>query len=78
MEIHFKDKNTKEVIEGIKERLGGRKLGDLLEINALGDDIKVTISKMGTSTLEFSHRKNQEGHVWELSKEKLAFTHKAF
>ena len=78
MEIYFKDKNTLEVIEGIKTKLGGRKLGDLLEIEADGDDIRVTIRKMGTSTLEFSHMKSKEGHKWELSKEKLALTHRAF
>jgi len=78
MEIYFKDKNTLEVIEGIKSKLGGRKLGDLLEIEADGNDIRVTIRKMGTSTLEFSHRPGKEGHTWELSKEKLALTHRAF
>lgn len=78
MEIYFKDKNTNEVIEGIKHKLDGRKLGDLLKIEADGEDIRVTISKMGTSTLEFSHHNTKEGHSWELSKEKLAFTHRAF
>lgn len=78
MEIQFKDKDTKAVIEGIKNKLDGRKLGDLLEIEADGEDIRVTIRKMGTSTLEFSHQKTKEGHSWELSKEKIALTHKAF
>jgi len=78
MEIYFKDKNTQEVIDGIKSKLGGRKLGDLLEIEAEGEDIRVTIRKMGTSVLEFSHRDQKEGHKWELSKEKLALTHRAF
>ncbi len=78
MEIYFKDKNTQEVIEGIKSKLGGRKLGDLLEIEADGNDIRVTIRKMGTSVLEFSHREKKGGHSWELSKEKLALTHRAF
>jgi hypothetical protein len=78
MEIYFKDKNTREVIDGIQDKLGGRKLGDLLEIEAVGEDIRVTIRKMGTSTLEFSHRKEEDGHSWELSKEKLALTHRAF
>ena len=78
MEIYFKDKNTQEVIEGIKSKLGGRKLGDLLEIEADGEDIRVTIRKMGTSVLEFSHQEQKEGHKWELSKEKLALTHRAF
>ena len=78
MEIYFKDKNAKEVIEGIKDKLGGRKLGDLLEIEADGDDIRVTIRKMGTSTLEFSHQEKKDGHTWAPSKEKLALTHRAF
>jgi hypothetical protein len=78
MEIQFKDLGTREVIAGIKEKLGGRKLGDLLEIEADGEDIRVTIRKLGTSTLEFSHQKTKDGHSWELSKEKIALTHKAF
>lgn len=78
MEIYFKDKNAQEVIDGIKTQLGGRKLGELLQIEADGEDIRVTIKKMGTSVLEFSHSEKNSGHHWALSKEKLAMTHRAF
>lgn len=78
MEIYFKDKNTEEVIHGIQEKIGGRKLGDLLHLESEGSDIKVTIKKMGTSILEFSHHHKDGGHSWVLSKEKLAMTHRAF
>ena len=78
LEIYFKDKNPDEVIEGIKEKLGGRKLGDLLDFELEGSDIRVTIRKMGTSVLEFTHSQAEDGHHWLLSKEKLALTHRAF
>lgn len=78
MRIYFKDKSPEKVIEGIKEKLGGRRLGELLEIELSGEDIRVTIRKMGTSVLEFSHSNERGGHSWNLAKEKLAFTHRAF
>ena len=78
MEIYFKDKNAQQVIDGVREKMGGRKLSELLHIEADGNDIRVTIKKMGTSTLEFTHTEQKEGHHWQLSKEKLALTHRAF
>lgn len=67
-----------EVLDGIRERLGGRKLGELLEFELDGDDIRVTIRKMGTSVLEFAHSSENKGHRWKLSREKLALTHRVF
>jgi hypothetical protein len=78
MKIHFTNTEPSVVVEGLKEALGGRKLGELLSIDLHGNDIHVTIRKMGTSTLQFSHSAKGPGHTWELTTEKLALTHRAF
>lgn len=79
MNIYFENKNPQDVVDEIKASLGGRKLGDILDIALEGEDICVTISKVGKSKLKFSHSTIQNGgHKWVLSHEKIAFTHKVF
>jgi len=76
--IYFRDKAPQKVLSDIKKSLSGRKIGELLDVELSGDDIHVRITKMGTSVLEFSYNDDDDGHRWDLSKEKLAFTHRAF
>lgn len=78
MEIYFRDKGPAEVVSAITNSLGGRNLGQIMQIRLAGEDIHVTIKKVGTSNLEFSHSQDGGGHRWELSKEKLALSHRPF
>ena len=67
------------VTEAIKDSLGGRKLGDLLQVTCENPStVLVEIRKMGTSTLEFSVSPKDNGVYCELVKEKIGFTHKMF
>ncbi len=75
MKFKFPEKNTKEVIEIMEENLSGRKLGEMVSIQEKDEGIVVTISKLGTSTLEFA--KDDEGG-FALSSEKIAFAHRMF
>lgn len=79
MKLYFKEKDPNKVISDLTAALGGRKLGSLLEFSLNGKDVTVTIKKLGTSTLEFTHNPSRsDGLEWVLSQEKIAFAHKAF
>lgn len=78
MKIRFGEKDSKKIITKIKETMGDRKLGQMVDFSQEGSDIVVTISKMGTSKLIFAHKPAGEGSELTLSSEKIAFTHKAF
>lgn len=78
MKIKFKEDRPAEILEEIKENLGGRKLGKIVEFEMDGKNLKVTIKKMGKSYLEFTHAPDNGGLQWELTDEKIALSHKAF
>ena len=78
MYIEYNNGSPSEILSAIKEQLGGRKLGKILSFKLEGDDLAVTIKKMGTSYLNFKSVGNGEGIRWELEKEKIALTHKTF
>lgn len=78
MKITYKKKDPQEILSLIEERLGGRKLAKILSFKLEGNDLFVTIKKMGTSQLNFSHVENQGEITWTLTKEKIALSHKAF
>lgn len=78
MRISFKDIKPSDVLEQIREKLDGRKLGDMVHFELRGTDLEVTIKKMGTSTLTFKNVGKGDHIEWELTSEKIALAHKAF
>jgi hypothetical protein len=58
--------------------LGGRELGKMVAFDLREDQLVVTISKFGTSTLEFSCQKTKDGLEFCLGSQKIAFAHRAF
>lgn len=78
MKLSFEKDNTKDVLNSIKDVLEGRKLNDMVSFRLDGDDLILTISKLGTSTVNFKYSKNSNGFTWDVVKEKIAFSHKAF
>lgn len=79
MKINFKEQDPQKIVAELHSALGGRKLASILDLSLVGKDIHVTIKKLGTSTLEFTHNPSvKSGLEWELSAEKIALTHKAF
>jgi hypothetical protein len=78
MKISFKEANAKKILDQITEALGGRELGKMCSFELVGEDLKVIISKLGTSELLFKGTKLAAGWDFVLSKEKIAFAHKPF
>ena len=78
MKLCFENLQPEPVVHKLQEQLQDRKLGDLVHFDLSGDDIRVTIQKMGTSTLDFRHEKIGTRHEWTLTQEKIAFTHRPF
>ncbi len=79
MKFKFKDKDPKKALSSIQEKLEGRKLGEMVSLKLDGGNLEVTISKLGTSKMEFSYQEEKDGGMsWKLSKEKIALAHRAF
>ncbi len=78
MKIFFPENDPEKNVSSIEEELGGRKLGKMVKFILDDGNLKVKISKLGTSELNFSYAANGDGMTWELSKEKIALSHKAF
>ena len=78
MKIYFEEKDTAKILNNVKSVMAGRKLGEIVSFDIVGNDLKVTISKLGTSTLLFAGQDKAAGTEFSLKEEKIAFIHKAF
>ena len=78
MKFFFPKNEPEALMNQIMEELGGRELGKLLSFEVSGNDLTVTISKLGTSVIEFSGHTKDGGIEYDMSREKIAFAHKAF
>ena len=78
MKICFENKDPETALEDLQAALLGRKLGDMISFDLDHSQLRVTIKKMGKSTLEFSGQSNGGGTDWELTSEKIALAHRAF
>ena len=78
MNIFFEASSVQEVCDKIQECLNGRKLGDLVSLEAKGSELVVKISKAGTSTLTFASSANDGGLQFNKTGEKIALTHRMF
>ncbi len=78
MKLCFENLPPDQVVHKLQEQLEHRKLGDMVRFDLTGEDMRVTIQKMGTSTLDFRHKKIGTLHEWTLVQEKIALTHRGF
>ncbi len=78
MKFSFPKNEPEKILNAIIDELGGRELGKLLQFERVGSDLKVIISKLGTSVFEFKGTSSDAGLEYNLVNEKVAFTHKAF
>ncbi len=78
MKVEFPKQATSEIIALLTKEMSGRSLGDLVKLEASGQDLVVKISKLGTSVLTFTRTEAGSNAVFELTSEKIAFAHKAF
>lgn len=76
MNIQFQEKDPQVVLSKIKEAMGDRQLGKMVSFDLSGDEMVVTISKLGTSTLHFKYSQNVQGTHFVLAKEKIALAHR--
>ncbi len=76
MNIHFKDTDPNSIINKLKEVMGDRALSKMVSFDLAGNEMVVTISKLGTSSLHFNCTKLSDGCKFELTKEKIALAHK--
>jgi hypothetical protein len=78
MKIQFTKQENSLIIAAIRKTMEGRSLGDLVTIDEASGGLRVTISKLGTSTLQFDRSDEGGTAVFTLTSEKIAFAHKAF
>ena len=78
MKVDFQTQDKDKIIADIQNAMGDRALSKMVKFEMGGDELVVVISKMGTSKLVFSEACHDGGIVYTLTKEKIAFAHKAF
>jgi hypothetical protein len=78
MKFSFKDTDPAKVRDLIVNALGGRELGKMVSFDLRDDQLVVTISKFGTSTLQFKCEKTKDSWEFQLGQQKIAFAHRAF
>lgn len=76
MEVQFAEKDLNVIISKLKEVMGDRELSKMVNFDKQGDGLLVTISKLGTSTLQFDCKQTPQGCHLTLSKEKIALAHR--
>ncbi len=77
MQIQFSDNDPQAIVKKLEEAMGGRALAKMVNFDMSGNELIVTISKLGTSTLHFKCDQNAKGCHFALSKEKIALAHRA-
>lgn len=78
MKFSFPFQDPEMVKSKILDELGGRELGKIVDFALNSGVMTVTISKFGTSLLEFNQKATTDGLEYSLEKEKIAFAHRAF
>lgn len=78
MKINYSNDDPNQVVSLIEQNLSGRKLGKLVSLDLSGDQLIVTLSKMGTSKLFFDLKNVAGGVEFLLTEEKVALSHRAF
>lgn len=78
MNVFFSEKDRDKILASIKNAMGDRALGQMVDFKLEAGSLQVVISKLGTSTLQFKEKVSEKGIEFALTSEKIAFTHKAF
>ena len=77
MKIEFENLDPDTAIQRLRQNLSGRKLGSIVSFELSHDTLTVVISKLGTSKLIFEVETSEDLTIFDLSKEKIAFSHRA-
>ena len=76
MEIHFHENDLDLIIGKLKEELQDREMGKLLNFSHSDSELRISIKKLGTSTLDFDVSEEDGGLLIKLTKEKIALSHR--
>jgi hypothetical protein len=76
MQIQFPDNDPQAIVKKLEDAMGGRALAKMVNFDMSGNELIVTISKLGTSTLHFKCDHTPKGCHFALSKEKIALAHR--
>lgn len=76
MEFRFNETDLDDIISKIKNELKNRDMGKLLNFSHSDSNLRITIKKLGTSTLDFTVSEDDDGLLVKLTKEKLALSHR--
>ena len=77
MKFFFPETDAAKIVTSLNDAMSGRKLGKMVDIESKGSEIKITISKLGKTTIEFSQTPADGGVEWSKTKEKVALSHRA-
>lgn len=78
MKVFFAEKSRDKILAAIKSAMGDRELGKIVQFQMQNGSLEVVISKLGTSTLEFTDHERPNGVEFVLAKERIAFAHRVF
>ena len=76
MEFRFNETDLDDIISKIKDELKNRDMGKILNFSHSDSNLRITIKKLGTSTLDFTVSEDDDGLLVKLTKEKLALSHR--
>ena len=77
MKAFFTEKDRNKILDNIRIAMGDRKLGEIVKFALKPEGLEITISKLGTSILQFAEKATDKGLEYTLVSEKIAFTHRA-
>ncbi len=67
---------SEDFLKKVKDALADRNLGKMIDIHSSDKEIKVKISKLGTSELVYDLKNTKGGFTCTAKSEKIAFVHK--
>ena len=70
--------SSDDFLKQVVETIAGRELGNITTLSKLGNEIIVTISKLGTTELKYALENSGAGFKASLKSEKIAFAHRPF
>ncbi len=76
--MKVKNMTANEIVAKVQDKISGRKLGDILELDLYGNELIIRFKKMGTSEFFYSVEEKEDETIFKCTKEKVAFAHKAF
>lgn len=78
MNIIFQEADPEKALSAVQNALESRDLKKMVSIDFDGEDLVVTISKLGKSKLRFTPQATPKTLKYSLTQEKIALSHRVF